>query len=138
MAYAIRFDKVSKRYYRGGPRYTSLRADVAAGLKRAVTFKRTAPVSRGHLVLDRVTFEVPEGDSFALIGPNGAGKTTSLKMISRISYPTGGRIFVRGRIGSLIEVGSGVHLELTGRENIMLHAQILGMSRRQIRERFDA
>ncbi|MFY9587378.1 MAG: ABC transporter ATP-binding protein [Actinomycetota bacterium] len=137
MSYAIRFEDVTKRFYRGGPRYRSLRTDIAASLRRAVTFDRTPKKPTGKLVLDKVTFEVPEGDSFALIGPNGAGKTTSLKLISRIAYPTEGRIRVRGRVAALIEVGSGVHLELTGRENIWLYGQILGMSRRELKERFD-
>jgi homopolymeric O-antigen transport system ATP-binding protein len=137
MGYAIRFEEVTKRYYRGGPRYRSLRTDIAAGLRNAVRLKRTPSPPRGKLVLDKVTFEVPEGDSFALIGPNGAGKTTSLKLISKIAYPTEGRIRVRGRIAALIEVGTGVHPELTGRENIWLFGQILGMSRREVAERFD-
>ena len=137
MSYAIRFEDVTKRYYRGGPRYRSLRTDLVRGMRNAVRIKRQPTQPRGKLVLDRVTFEVPEGDSFALIGPNGAGKTTSLKLISKIAYPTEGRIRVRGRVAALIEVGTGVHPELTGRENIWLFGQILGMTRREVRERFD-
>ncbi|MDR7550686.1 MAG: ABC transporter ATP-binding protein [Armatimonadota bacterium] len=95
------------------------------------------PEPRGTLALDRVSFEVREGEAFAIIGPNGAGKTTALKLVSRISYPTGGRVRVRGRVAALIEVGSGVHPELTARENIWLYGQILGMSRADIRWRLD-
>ena len=135
--YAIRFEDVTKRFYRGGPRYRSLRTDLVAAARNAVRFHREPPVPKGKLVLDSVTFEVPEGDSFALIGPNGAGKTTSLKLITKIAYPTQGRIRVRGRVAALIEVGTGVHPELTGRENIWLFGQILGMSRREVKERFD-
>jgi lipopolysaccharide transport system ATP-binding protein len=137
MSYAVRFEEVTKRFYRGGPRYRSLRTDIAAGLRNAVRFDRTPPPPRGKLVLDKVSFDVPTGDSFALIGPNGAGKTTSLKLISKIAYPTEGRIRVRGRVAALIEVGTGVHPELTGRENIWLFGQILGMSRREVAERFE-
>jgi lipopolysaccharide transport system ATP-binding protein len=138
MSYAIRFEGVSKRYLHGGPRYASFRGDLAEGTRRLKARMRGQMLEpRGRLALDDVTFDIPLGDSYALVGPNGAGKTTGLKLVSRISYPTGGRIRVRGRVGALIEVGSGVHPELTARENIWLYGQILGMSRREIRDRFD-
>jgi ABC-type polysaccharide/polyol phosphate transport system ATPase subunit len=138
MAYAVRFEGVSKRYLRGGPRYASLRFDIAAMAKRLGQRLRGDGLEpRGTLALEDVSFEVQEGESFAIIGPNGAGKTTALKLLSRISYPTSGRIRVRGRVGALIEVGSGVHPELTARENIWLYGQILGMSKADIRRRFD-
>jgi ABC-type polysaccharide/polyol phosphate transport system ATPase subunit len=105
------------------------------GLGRLFSRKDAEP--RGTLALDQVSFEVGQGESFAIIGPNGAGKTTALKILSRISYPTSGRVRVRGRIGALIEVGSGVHPELTARENIWLYGQILGMSKADVRRRFD-
>jgi len=95
------------------------------------------PEPRGTLAIDRASFEVKEGEAFAIIGPNGAGKSTALKLVSRISYPTRGRVRVRGRVAALIEVGSGVHPELTARENIWLYGQILGMPRTEIRRRFD-
>jgi ABC-type polysaccharide/polyol phosphate transport system ATPase subunit len=95
------------------------------------------PPPEGTLALEDVSFEVQEGESFAIIGPNGAGKTTALKLISRISYPSGGRVHVRGRVAALIEVGSGVHPELTARENIMLYGRIMGMSKADVRRRFD-
>ena len=101
-------------------------------------FSRTPSDPQGKLALDDVSFEVQQGESFAIVGPNGAGKTTALRIISRISYPTGGRVSVRGRVGALIEVGSGVHPELTARENIWLYGQILGMSKAEVRRRFDA
>jgi ABC-type polysaccharide/polyol phosphate transport system ATPase subunit len=139
MGYAVRFEEVSKRYRGGGgPRYASLRHDLAAGLRRIRGFlARGASEPRGTLALERVSFEVGEGESFAIIGPNGAGKSTALKLVSRISYPTSGRISIRGRVAALIEVGSGVHPELTARENIWLYGQILGMSKAEIRRRFD-
>jgi ABC-type polysaccharide/polyol phosphate transport system ATPase subunit len=84
-----------------------------------------------------VSFEVQEGESFALIGPNGAGKTTALRLLARISPPTGGVVRGRGRVGALMEVGSGVHTELSGRENIWLYGSILGIPRAEIRRRFD-
>jgi lipopolysaccharide transport system ATP-binding protein len=138
MGWAVKFEGVSKRYRGGGPRYGSLRHDVAGGVRRlGGLFSGSEAPPQGRLALDNVSFEVEQGESFAIIGPNGAGKTTALKLISRISYPTAGRVRVRGRVGALIEVGSGVHPELTARENIWLYGQILGMSKVDVRRRFD-
>jgi lipopolysaccharide transport system ATP-binding protein len=88
-------------------------------------------------VLQDVSFDVREGQITAVIGRNGAGKSTLLKIISRITEPTTGYVDVRGRVGSLLEVGTGFHPELTGRENVFLNGTILGMRRRQIAQRFD-
>ncbi len=85
-----------------------------------------------------VSFEVPRGQILGVIGHNGAGKSTLLKILSRITPPTGGRVEVFGRIGSLLEVGTGFHSELTGRENIFLNGSILGMKTREIDRQFDA
>jgi len=138
MSWAVKFEGVSKRYRGGGPRYGSLRHDLSSGFKRiGRLLSRAASEPQGKLALEDVSFEVQQGESFGIIGPNGAGKTTVLKLISRISYPTSGTIRVRGRVGALIEVGSGVHPELTARENIWLYGQILGMSRGEVRKRFD-
>jgi ABC-type polysaccharide/polyol phosphate transport system ATPase subunit len=138
VSYAVRFEEVTKRYPRGGPRYASLRHDLAGGLRRlGGRLRGRGADRRGAVALESVSFEVPEGESLALVGPNGAGKTTALKMVSRISYPTSGRVRVRGRVGALIEVGSGIHPELTARENIRLYGQILGMSKAEIRRHFD-
>src|SRR6266516_4613271 len=138
MAWAVKFEGVSKHYRGGGPRYGSLRHDVAHGFKRlGRLFSRNSGEPQGTLALEHVSFEVEQGESFAIIGPNGAGKTTALKLMSRISYPTSGRVRVRGRVGALIEVGSGVHPELTARENIGLYGQILGMGKADVRRRFD-
>ena len=138
MTVAVAFEDVSKVYGSGGPSYASLRYDLAQlGRKVAALSRGPAVKATGHHALDGVSFEVNEGDAFALIGPNGAGKTTALKLLARISYPTGGRVRLRGRVGALIEVGSGIHPELSGRENIWLYGRIMGMSKREIQRRFD-
>jgi lipopolysaccharide transport system ATP-binding protein len=87
--------------------------------------------------LKNVSFEVKQGEVFGIIGRNGAGKSTLLKILSRITEPTEGRIVLSGRVSSLLEVGTGFHLELTGRENIFLNGAILGMTQREIRQKFE-
>lgn len=136
--WSVRFEDVSKRYRKGGAKYSTLGGelgDLVGRVGARLRGKRSEP--RGTLALEHVSFEVGEGESFALIGPNGAGKTTALRMLARISVPTGGVIRGRGRVGALMEVGSGVHTELTGRENVWLYGSILGIPRSEIRRRFD-
>ncbi|TME00926.1 MAG: ATP-binding cassette domain-containing protein [Chloroflexi bacterium] len=87
--------------------------------------------------LDDVSFEVAEGEVIGIIGRNGAGKSTLLKLLSRLTEPTRGRITVEGKVGSLLEIGTGFHPELTGRDNIYLNGTILGMSRADVSRRFD-
>lgn len=134
MAAAIRFEGITK-LYRGAREYRALRDDLVGAAGRIVG-RKTRPRTPVR-ALENVTFEIPEGQSFALIGANGAGKTTALRIASRITYPTSGRVRVRGRVGALIEVGTGMHPELTGRENVWLYGRILGLSRRDIARRFD-
>lgn len=121
-----------------GPRYASLRHDLSSIGKRARSrLEARGSHLRGTLALEDVSFDVEEGESFALIGPNGAGKSTALKLLTRISAPSAGIVRLRGRVAALMEVGSGVHPELTGRENIWLYGQILGMKKSEVRAQFD-
>ncbi len=94
-------------------------------------------IGNEFLALNNVSFNVKEGEIVGLIGRNGAGKSTLLKILSRITKPTAGQIRLRGRLGALLEVGTGFHPELSGRENILLNASILGLSRQQIADRFE-
>jgi ABC-type polysaccharide/polyol phosphate transport system ATPase subunit len=133
MSAAVRLEGVSKQYRRGGAA-TSLREDLLRARDRMFGRPRQ---QRGKIALEDVSFTIPQGASLALIGPNGAGKSTALKLVARISYPTGGRIWINGRVGALMEVGSGIHPELSGRENVWLYGSILGIPRQEIARRFD-
>jgi ABC-type polysaccharide/polyol phosphate transport system ATPase subunit len=131
MAAAIEFHDVSKHFRGPKTAYQMARDDLRS------LFRRRRNGEDDVRALEHITLEVPDGQALGLIGENGAGKTTLLKLASRIAYPTTGKIRVRGRVGALIEVGSGMHPELTGRENIGLYGRILGLSRNDIRSRFD-
>jgi lipopolysaccharide transport system ATP-binding protein len=139
----IRVENLSKRYELGARerRYQTLRETMVE--LAAAPFRRLWRLSGWsgeayHLwALKDINLEVRQGEALGIIGRNGAGKSTLLKVLSRITEPTSGRALVWGRIGSLLEVGTGFHSELTGRENIYLNGAILGMSRAEIRGKFD-
>lgn len=129
---ALKFEAVSKQYRIGRPRSIT---DAVGALGRRLGGESAS--AQRHAALQDVSFELERGGSLGVVGPNGAGKTTILKLLSRVTWPTSGRLLVRGRVISLIELGAGFHAELTGRENIYLHAAILGLSRREVDACFD-
>ena len=128
----IKVENLSKLYYLGGARHNSLRDAVMSFVRSARRDKKNE-----LWALNDVSFDVKDGETLGIIGRNGAGKSTLLKILSRITKPTSGAAEIRGRIGSLLEVGTGFHQELSGRENIYLNGAILGMKRAEIEAKFD-
>lgn len=126
----IQLSQISKRY-RLGRGFVSLRGILAD------KSRREAHPEQYHWAVKDVSFEVQPGEALGIIGPNGAGKTTILKILSRVTSPTCGEMRVNGRLSALIELGAGFHPDLTGRENIFLNGTILGMSKSEIKARFD-
>lgn len=143
--FAIRADNVSKLYrIERKQKYKMLRDriqdSISSGIEslKNLSFRRQKEQNENIIsALDHVTFEIKHGESVGIIGANGAGKTTLLKILARITAPTEGRIRMRGRIGSLLEVGTGFHTELTGRENVYLNGAVLGMRKKEIDRKFD-
>lgn len=144
MTAIITIEDIHKKYilkHNANSTYNSLRDEWASGVKNLVN--RLKNVKQTHLpdeefwALKGINLEVMQGERLGIIGRNGAGKSTLLKVISRIVEPTKGRVTLRGRVSSLLEVGTGFHPELTGRENIFLNGAILGMSKIEIARKFD-
>jgi lipopolysaccharide transport system ATP-binding protein len=138
---AIKAEDLSKRYVIGASRqrFNSIGEVFAHKLSGFFTAKSTAVEEEATLLkaLDHVSFEVKKGEAFAIVGHNGSGKSTLLKILSRVTTPSAGRAKIYGRVGSLLEVGTGFHPELTGRENIYLNGAILGMRKAEIAAKFD-
>jgi len=135
---------LSKSYiinHEGKESYTALRDVIAHKAKKIFSFpnwKSTHKTQEEFWALKDIDFDIEQGDRVGIIGRNGAGKSTLLKILSRITEPTNGSIKIKGRVASLLEVGTGFHPELSGRENIYLNGAILGMSRAEIKKHFDA
>src|SRR5579872_4862124 len=144
MSIAIHVESLGKRYRIGRrARYFTLRDHLTNAWKTPARWLRASATARSESgpryiwAMRNVSFDLQQGEVLGLIGRNGAGKTTLLKILSRVTQPTEGSAEIRGRVGSLLEVGTGFHLELTGRENTYLNGAILGMGKKEIQRKFD-
>lgn len=136
----LSIENISKKYVLNskGKSNDDLRDTITGWSRKLVNSGKSADVKQDFWALKNVSFEVKQGDRLGLVGANGAGKSTLLKILSQITEPTTGSIKIRGRMASLLEVGTGFHPELTGRENIFLNGAILGMKKNEIYRHFDA
>src|SRR5215213_3721859 len=137
MSHAIIVERLSKRYTIGERRDDLIQERLARWLRRPFTTKSGKPFDTIWALKD-ISVQVEEGEVLGIVGANGAGKSTFLKVLSRITYPTSGEMKLKGRVAALLEVGTGFHGDLTGRENILLNGSILGMSRKEIARKLDA
>ncbi len=137
---AVKVENLSKLYRIGAKqeKYPTLRSAFVSGVKRLTTRRSAQEIEENDLwALKDISFEIHQGEVVGIIGRNGAGKSTLLKVLAHITEPTKGRVSIYGRVGSLLEVGTGFHPELTGRDNIYLNGAILGMKRAEIERKFD-
>lgn len=132
---AIKVDGLGKKFFIGNSKVGDLRGDIVQRIKRLLGSPRVD--QEAFWALKDILFEIKKGEAVGIIGKNGAGKSTLLKILSRITDPTTGRFEIDGSVSSLLEVGTGFHQELTGRENVYLNGTILGMKRAEIKRRFD-
>lgn len=138
---AIQVERLGKKYQIGVSKetsYSTLRETLSNTVNGFFKAKQSRDESKDFWALQDISFTVKKGEVIGIIGANGAGKSTLLKLLSRITEPSTGQITLYGRVASLLEVGTGFHPELTGRENIFLSGTLLGMSRKEIKQQFDA
>ncbi len=135
---ALRVSHLGKKYRLGGPeQHYNFREAITHSMKAPLRLLHPAPSAEEFWALKDVSFEVESGEAVGIIGGNGAGKSTLLKILSRITTPTEGTVELHGRVGSLLEIGTGFHPDMTGRENIYLNGSILAMQKKEIEQKFE-